>query len=71
MRLAFAGEVFAADAVGQIFDVFSQIQYNGGMLRQGQCLYGTGSAYRDDTGYFFAVLMTCLMRNCEESLCIQ
>lgn len=54
-----------------IFDVFSQIQYNGGMLRQGQCLYGTGSAYRDDTGYFFAVLMTCLMRNCEEFLCIQ
>ena len=39
MRLAFAGEVFAADAVGQIFDVFSQIQYNGGMPRKVQaCL---------------------------------
>ena len=53
MRLAFAGEVFAADAVGQIFDVFSQIQYNGGMPRLVQCLSGTDSAYRADTGYFF------------------
>lgn len=52
MRLAFAEEVFAADTRGQIFDVFSQIQYNGGMPRLAQCLSGTGSAYRDDTGYF-------------------